>query len=44
MMEYMSDSLYLRLCAEIDRLIERYPESIEALEAVKWWGQEENIH
>lgn len=39
----MNDNLYVRLFDEIDRLIERYPESIEALEAIKWWGQEENV-
>lgn len=42
-MECMSDDLFERLCDEIDRLIERYPESVEALEMVKWWAQEENV-
>lgn len=39
----MTQELFARLCDEIARLIERFPESVEALEAVKWWAQEESV-
>ena len=35
-----------RLDEELDRLIERFadePVAIEALEAVRWWAQEERV-